>query len=134
MPKLKLKPGEYKCNLCNGKGKIPAEKNPECLIGIVGQLTTCPKCHGSKKLDWIENVIGKKKPVMFSFGVDSSASVSCQHQLSSKVISEIAGELANKIDGEILKMLGADNGEKEKEEPLTFKTLSEKIGNAMRQV
>ena len=134
MKKLKLGPGEYKCKLCKGKGKIPAEKNPECIIGIVGQLTTCPECQGTGKLDWIENVIGKKKPVMFQFGTDSSASVSCQHEIDSKIIEEIAGKLANTIDDEILKMVGVYNGKKEKEEPLTFETFSKKVGDVMRQM
>jgi len=43
----KLKPGELICDQCKGNGDS-ITYNP------------CSKCLGSGKLDWIENVVGKK--------------------------------------------------------------------------
>lgn len=57
---MKLNPGEVKCKNCNGYGSLnPYLKKKSSksysLIGI-----KCPKCLGTGKLDWIENVVGKK--------------------------------------------------------------------------
>jgi DnaJ-class molecular chaperone len=54
---MKLKPGEYKCDRCNGTGEIELI-NPDSFIGVYYEW--CPKCKGEGKLDWIENVVGKK--------------------------------------------------------------------------
>jgi DnaJ-class molecular chaperone len=51
-----LKEGELICPKCDGLGftnKIQKDK-----IGLFKY--TCPKCKGRGKLDWIENVVGKK--------------------------------------------------------------------------
>lgn len=104
MARLKLNPGDHVCDLCEGKGKIPAEKNPDVIIGIVGQLTKCPKCQGVGKLDWIENVIGKKKEVEITMCFsDSSSSIHCEYL--KRYVDQIAQELANEIDKDILRML-----------------------------
>jgi DnaJ-class molecular chaperone len=66
---LELKPGEVKCDKCKGTGiinnstyvvELPGVKytsttSSESLIGI-----KCKKCKGEGKMDWIENVVGKK--------------------------------------------------------------------------
>lgn len=54
----KLKPGEVKCEKCKGTGYNL--KAPDNNIPRYQKLPPCPKCHGSGKLDWIENVVGKK--------------------------------------------------------------------------
>jgi len=54
---MELKEGEVYCDECNGSGnrakwdQIPDYK---CYL-------PCNKCHGKGKLDWIENVVGKKR-------------------------------------------------------------------------
>lgn len=41
----------YVCDRCNGTGFINI--TPECL-------TYCNKCHGFRKLNWIERIFGRK--------------------------------------------------------------------------
>ena len=59
---MKLKPGEVVCNRCNGSGKYPSSNNSSTCIDSY----KCFKCHGTGKLDWIENIVGKKfsKPIL----------------------------------------------------------------------
>jgi len=45
------------CDKCNGEGSIYNEVTDNHYIGII-----CPKCLGHKKLDWIENIVGKDIP------------------------------------------------------------------------
>jgi len=46
------------CSKCNGEGWLPPGKDDdENVIKVI-----CPKCHGHKKVDWVENVVGKKIP------------------------------------------------------------------------
>lgn len=66
---MELKPGEVKCDKCNGTGiinnstyivKLPGVNytstiSSESLIGV-----KCKRCKGEGKMDWIENVVGKK--------------------------------------------------------------------------
>jgi len=52
------------CDKCNGEGTVysrieefdPLIDEDEYIASI------CPKCHGHKKLDWIENILGKEIP------------------------------------------------------------------------
>lgn len=53
---IKVGDGEVICDKCNGTGCL-AELQ---LRGIV-RHDECPKCEGDGKLDWIDNVMGKKK-------------------------------------------------------------------------
>jgi len=57
---MKLKPGEIKCDQCNGTGVTLYRISNSHHNG------TCSKCYGSGKLDWIEVVVGKKisNPIM----------------------------------------------------------------------
>ena len=63
---MKLKQGEVICSKCNGSGnqakwdQIPDYK---CYL-------ECDKCHGSGKLDWIENIVGKKPPTIKDYQID----------------------------------------------------------------
>ena len=51
MNNLKLYKNEIICDKCNGKGVVNS---------LIGTGFLCPKCLGIRKLDWIENVTGKK--------------------------------------------------------------------------
>jgi len=54
-----LKEGEIICPKCDGRGThISYIGDPRDLkvLPII-----CPKCRGAGKLDWVENVVGKKK-------------------------------------------------------------------------
>ena len=79
MEKIKLQKGEVICDKCKGNGLfcIVQSKhitlqycyNRQCLKtksecdGFNYQL--CPKCNGEGKLDWVENIVGKRKHVHF---------------------------------------------------------------------
>lgn len=52
-----LKEGEMVCPECNGMGYI--DKIPSDNFHVFKER--CPKCLGAGKLDWIENVVGKKE-------------------------------------------------------------------------
>lgn len=79
---MKLKDGEYLCDKCNGRGSLPT-RNPDVV-------TKCPKCHGKKKLDWIENIIGvtKNKPE--------------QLDVMKEWVKVAANEFAKKVDEDII--------------------------------
>lgn len=65
---MKLNPGEMECSGCNGTGKmnkstrIITTRRPYISTTSTESFKsfTCTKCHGSGKLDWIENVVGKR--------------------------------------------------------------------------
>jgi DnaJ-class molecular chaperone len=63
-----MRDGEVVCNKCDGRGCLD-------VLGSPDLLQQCPKCKGNKKVDWIENVIGKKyiefdiEPIDFPMGV-----------------------------------------------------------------
>lgn len=52
---MKLNPGEVKCNECNGSGEIVIDEDLSCYTFYI-----CSKCNGDGKLDWLENIVGKK--------------------------------------------------------------------------
>jgi hypothetical protein len=74
MEKIKLKKGEVSCNKCNGMGLFCFVESKYVTINYCNERQClkdmsecngfkyqhCPKCHGTGKLDWIENVVGKK--------------------------------------------------------------------------
>lgn len=55
--KKHMNPGDVICDQCNSTGSPDNNKN-EVVINIFG----CEKCDGYGKLDWIENVVGKRRP------------------------------------------------------------------------
>ncbi len=57
---MKLELGEIKCDKCKGKKNINR--------GVYG-IVPCSKCKGVGKLDWIENIVGKKEPNLIMSGV-----------------------------------------------------------------
>ena len=54
----------YKCNKCDGSRKLAAFSH-SLNDGTVKQIQ-CSKCLGSGELDWIEYIIGKRKPKYLS--------------------------------------------------------------------
>ena len=53
--KKPLGPGDHYCKHCNGTGKDPRTVNDNPW-----GAWECDYCNGEGKLDWIENVVGKK--------------------------------------------------------------------------
>ncbi len=63
MIKPKLKEGEVYCPKCNGHGEIlPTSKlcPTSKLLHYYIPATNCDHCSATGKLDWIENIAGKK--------------------------------------------------------------------------
>ena len=52
----KLKTGEVVCDECKGNGSFYVAPQS---VSASSYRTNCYKCHGTGKLDWIENVVGK---------------------------------------------------------------------------
>jgi len=78
--KSDLQMGEVICGKCNGRRRIATDKPKWWVIRFKEVEDLCPKCFGDGKLDWIENVIGKKKPY---YGGSSSGSSVSSSSLSS---------------------------------------------------
>jgi hypothetical protein len=54
---MKVKEYEYICDECDGLGLVKRKYEE---FEFVTKSTTCPKCLGAGKLDFIENITGKK--------------------------------------------------------------------------
>lgn len=53
---------EYKCDKCNGSGKVWLRTNHIHSM----EYMSCRKCLGAGYLDWIEHAIGKRTPIFFN--------------------------------------------------------------------
>ena len=109
--KLKpLEPGEVKCDKCNGTGK-PNNNKIDYRQKYVTYPWVCDKCKGTGKLDWIEAVVGKKKPVPTNYKVKWSTSEQLYGlDVENEIAEKLGKQLAEKIDKEILE--GIINGTK----------------------
>jgi hypothetical protein len=56
---MELKEGEQICTECNGTGEksLGSWKDKSGRLSVI--MTSCKKCLGHGKLDWIEEVVGK---------------------------------------------------------------------------
>lgn len=57
-----LKPGEIICDRCNGSG-YESTYEPPTWFSPQTNAWRCKKCYGSKKVTWLENVLGKEEDV-----------------------------------------------------------------------
>jgi len=55
---IELKEGEIFCKKCNGKGLIPNKRRNTPIT--TSKYLICNVCLGDGKIDWVENVTGKK--------------------------------------------------------------------------
>ena len=80
-----LNPGEIICDKCNGKKTFPVLPVLNRITHIHITEVKCPKCKGTGKLDWIENVVGKKQnmvsPGVYVREVDVSEYIPNKHCL-----------------------------------------------------
>ncbi len=90
--KLNESVGEVICPVCEGKGFF------------------CDKCLGTGKLDWVEQIVGKKpKEDTFTIYDSSNCTISnsniTNYSLEDTIRKIVAEELAKQIDREILESL-----------------------------
>lgn len=78
-PPVDLKPGEMICSECKGKRFITKVYIPPNQFGKPKEKTdinTCPKCYGAGKVDWVENIVGKKQDFIPMDGTSACSPVS----------------------------------------------------------
>jgi len=111
---LKLEEGEMVCDKCEGKGGNAYNQPSDDLTKP--QWVRCQKCQGTGKVDWIENVVGKKPPDMFGSSSTSSmssggtfaVSPGMNNFLDKEALDVMSKHLADEIDKEILESLMVD--------------------------
>lgn len=89
MKKAKLEEWEFNCEECNGTGyesALPSPKSPHFKY-----MVKCKCCHGEGKLDWIENIVGKKDEDI--------------EEMINRLSEKMAKKFADKIDKEILETI-----------------------------
>lgn len=77
--RVELEQGEVICSSCSGVG-------------------SCSKCHGDGKLDWIENILGKKKQLN---KLNGRWTWECSKNLNVLISDELREDLVQSIIGEI---------------------------------
>ena len=87
---FKLEEWETVCNKCDGGGSFPKKfaKLEDPYYSI------CSKCQGEGKVDWIENIVGRKTNI---FNFYDKCDVLAQ-QLANKIDQEIMGSLIKKSE------------------------------------
>ena len=107
---LKLEEGEMICDKCEGKGCISSKIDPTTMA------SSCQKCQGTGKVDWIENIVGKKPEMQFGSSSTSSmssggtfaVSPGMNNFLDKEALDVMSKHLAAEIDKEILESLMVD--------------------------
>jgi len=90
----KLDFGEVICNKCHGFGKKPG-------TGLV-----CKKCHGDGKLDWVENIVGKrKKGIEFIFQDIDIKDFWPDPELMERLTKDLSEQIAKEVDREVMKQI-----------------------------
>lgn len=103
---LKLEEWEMVCNKCEGCGGTWIH-------------TVCTKCQGKGKVDWVENIVGRKPE---SIDTSGSNNVSIGHKVGyckttgsdNIIIDALVQQLTNKIDQEIMETLVAESEQNNK--------------------
>ena len=99
---FKLEEGEMVCDKCEGGGKSWIYTTP------------CSKCQGEGKVDWIENIVGRKPELIDTSGsnnvfIGHNAGLSKMTGSDNVITNALAQKLANKIDQEIMETLVAES-------------------------
>ena len=60
---IKLQEGEKFCPKCDGKGRVPRCEKAMARFSETYIFLECDKCLGEGKIDWIERIVGKQRPL-----------------------------------------------------------------------
>ena len=93
-----LNEGEVICDQCNGIGYLSPRKDDL-------NKTTCYKCLGAGKVDWVANAMGRKKPRILTASFSQTSMSDLKIDLRDELVEEMARKMAKKIDEEILECL-----------------------------
>jgi hypothetical protein len=113
MKPLPLGPGDVECVQCHGTGE--PNNNKVDNDNVWWAPNVCSNCNGEGKLDWIENVTGKKKPVLFTANWEMGKSdLSNQYNnFQGKIFDDAAKAIATAIDKQIIEsIMGKADGNK----------------------
>jgi len=107
--KIELKDGETICPKCKGH-KYPDYSEPN--KNMMTFPCKCKTCNGEGKLDWIENVVGKKKKYPEPRIIDASFKIDDKEFLNfvennidvEKVVNNLVNDIDNNIMNELLKI------------------------------
>lgn len=129
---LKLKEGEMICDKCEGKGGA-SHAHPSSDLNSPNWVR-CQKCQGKGKVDWVENIVGKKPE--FDHGSSSSSMSSGgtfaisgtsgnPFNIPQNVLDGAAQQIANEIDKEILESLRSHSEQIDRENDIQMKTAAQ---------
>jgi len=113
----------YKCDKCDGTGMYyRCNKNNQAFLSM------CPKCDGDGHLDWVENIVGKRRKV----NIDTSGVIDiktkgvainyprmhgkttflkAQVDIEKEIIQAMSNKIAMEIDEMIIsELLGKEKG------------------------
>lgn len=94
---MKIKEYEYICDECDGLGLVKRKYEE---FEFVTKSSTCPKCLGDGKLDFIENITGKKAK---TFTIESDANpftITPDPSLSGGIVWKDGGVPAGPTEGD----------------------------------
>jgi len=93
---MKLNEGEMICNKCEGMGTLPSEQDPNTMAKI------CKKCFGHGKVDWLENILGKKA---IQSNSSSGWGASSSSGIPQETLDKMSQHLADSIDKDIMETM-----------------------------
>lgn len=95
---IDLQEGEIICDVC--KGNFCTQRLHEDMI----YRQVCYKCNGAGKVDWVDNVLGKKsqRASLKSDWALSGASIGAAVRENQKIIEKMSKKIAKKIDDELI--------------------------------
>lgn len=112
-----LNPGEVLCSACDGKGYYIQKNLPDKIYYFKELNIECPTCYGAGKLDWIEVVVGKRKPnlgVVFDFETEYLGTFTSEFDstFNDRLLKDAAKNIVEQIDKDIIETITskADHG------------------------